>query len=354
METMRTRVRKSTGVKLVLVLLFLIFFLLGACGVTPTIDGVKTWTPSPSATATCLPNSSLSTPKGWSTSTRMVIILFKSESNGSQDLELSNGERAQDIPSFVNRIIPEIMGPGDQTSIFQLGYKKYENARVTRLFSYISRPQLYDTPSVNKILPTVLKPVGTPQPGLVGIATANGYKAQLTEVAATATANKVDYDCNIAFWNNNAQFTATAWEPIQTAEIATISGKAATEISNSEQGNGGKLSYPSYELYDGLLNAAIDLGDSTTGCKNYNRCILVIIDDLLPWVVNPPNNLQIDLSQVSDVYVIMPNCASINQPSCKLFQSYWTPELQKFGIVNAPVYLNGDRVETNLLNAIGR
>jgi len=304
----------------------------------------------------------------------MIVILFKSQSNGAQDLELSNGEHAPDIPSFVNRIIPGIMEPGDQISVFQLGYQKYEDARVTRLFSYISRPQLYDTPSIDKILPAIIKPMGTPQPGLIGIATSNGYHAQLTAVAATATANKVEYDCNIAFWNNNAQFTATAWEPIQTAELATISGKAATEISNFKQGNGGgKASHPSYELYDGLVNAASDIGDSTTGCQNYNSCTLVIIDDLLPWVdnppTNPPTNLQIDLSQVSNLYVIMPNCESINQPSCKTFQNYWNDEFKRFIVKSTsvapvtpvtpvvpvtPVYWNGDHVETKLLNAIGR
>lgn len=350
MKTSQRRARKSLAI---IILSILILTILGSCNKIQNIAGpVSTWTPLPSATPTCPLDIGLSTPVGWSTSTRMIVILYKPQSLGAQNLQLKDGGTAQDIPSFVKRIIPKIMEPGDQTSVFQLGYKRYEDARVTRLYSYISRPQLYDTPSLNKILPTVVKLVGTPQPGLVGVATANGYKAQETAAAAVATANKIEYDCRINLWNGNAQFTATAWDPIQNTELGNISGTATADFGNFEQNLFGKKpSYSGWELYDGLVNATIDL---KTDCSEYNQCVLVVVDDLLPWINNPPSNLQIDLSEISNIYVIMPNCKDINQPSCTMFQDYWNKEFKNYGFNATPVYWNANRVEENLLTAFGR
>ncbi len=334
---------------IIVLLPLLVLLVLGACQPGNGGSAVSTWTASPSVTPTCAPDIKLSTPEGWGNSSRLVIILFDPQATMEQGLELSDGEQTQDIAFFVNRIILDLMKPGDQTSVFSIGYKKYEDARVTRLYSYITRPQLYNTPSPNETLTPLPKP-GTPTPGLVGIATANRYKAALTEQAATATANLAIYDCQIAFWNNDAKLTATAWKQIEISEISSI-GEEATKDSGEFETNTDvkRLSFPSYELYDGLIHASRDL---TTDCKNYDHCSIVIVDDLLPWVTIEPHNLPIDLTGVS-LYVIMPNCRDIYQPSCTVLQDYWDSEFEKFGAEKA-AYMNGIRAETNLLNAIGR
>ena len=115
---------KKASLKLALLFVFLVT-ILGSC-IFPANDGdprYATWTPSPSATPTCAPNIQLSTPEGWDTSSRFIVFLFDPRFTGNQQLELLSGEKIQDIPFFVSKIIPVLMKPGDQVSVFQLGYK---------------------------------------------------------------------------------------------------------------------------------------------------------------------------------------------------------------------------------------
>ena len=127
--------KKINKAILKLILFFnLLVIILIACGPEPTNEpGYSTWTPSPSATATCPPNISLSTPEGWGLSTRLIVILYDPRSMGDQYLELANGEKTQDIPFFIRRIVPMLMKPRDQVAVFQLGYSDYNAARITRL-----------------------------------------------------------------------------------------------------------------------------------------------------------------------------------------------------------------------------
>lgn len=319
-------------------------------GVPTSVPGVSTWTPSATATPTCAPNIQLSTPEGWDTSSRLFIILFDPQSIGGQYLEFANGERTQDISYFINSIIPKLVKPGDQISGFQLGYKAYETARLMRVFSYISPPQLYNTPSPKETLTPHPTLAGTQQPGLVGIATANAVKTQQVASTRTSLANDAIYACEKIYWNNDAKLTATAWKQVETVEVGNIGNQMTEQVTTFEANKYAiETPFTDAEVYYGLAHASTDI---KSDCKKYDKCILIIIDDLLTWGINNPNNLEIDLSGVN-VYAIMPNCRDINQPSCTKIQDYWDIEFEKFGS-GKPVYFNGIHVEADLLNAIGR
>jgi len=88
-------------------------------------------------------------------------------------------------------------------------------------------------------------------------------------------------------------------------------------------------------------------------CSQYTNCILLVVDDLHVWRKHNPDNLTINLSGVK-VYVIMPDCRDIDQPSCTALQEYWDNEFKQFGVNDKPIYWNGIRVESNLLKDIGR
>lgn len=352
METLRTRVWKSTGVKIALVLPFLVLFILGACKPTNEPPGYETWTPSPSVTPTCEPNIRLSTPEGWGLTKRLFVILYDPRFNGDQYLELANGETTQDIPLFISRIVPTLMKPSDQVAVFYMGYSSYNDARVARLYSYTTPPPLYNTPAPPPTLPP-LPPTTIPTPGFSLVATKEAVRIQSTAMANTEMVNGAIYNCQKNYWNNIAQVTATAWNSTATAEINSISNELNTALKNANNNSKGKP-FATDELYYGGVYYGLNFATTVfqSDCKNYDACILLIINDMHVLRRNNPDKLSINLDGVK-TYAIMPECQDIDQPNCKILEDYWDSEFPKFGAAQ-PVYLNGIHAETNLLNDIER
>ncbi len=358
METLQTRVWNSTGIKFILVFSLFILLVLGACGGTPSqqTPGYATWTSSPSATPTCDPNLSLSTPSEWG-ATQLIVILYdpRPRTIGDQYLELETKEKIRDIPSFVDTIVPHLIQPGGQVSIFQLGYSSYDSARVARLYSYISVPQLYNTPSLPQTLTPLPSPVVTLTPGFGYVATKQAETKQAIGRAAVETANAAGYACGVSYWNTVVKLTATAWNGTATAEINDAEKNFATEITNHDKGLGViETPFRTDELYYGGVYYGLSFASIVfqAECKNYSKCTLIIIDDLQVYREYNPDNLFINLSGV-DIYAILPNCRDIDQPSCMKLREYWSPEFKKYGAEKV-VYWNGVRAEVNLIDAIGR
>ena len=307
-----------------------------------------TLTPSPSGSPTCPINMQLSTPVGVNPSTRLIVILYDPWAEVNPGLDLSNGERITDIPLFVSKIIPDIMGPGDEISVFQLGYASYTAARVTRQYSYLTiYPQLYVAPSLRTLTP--LPPTGVPTPGYGEVATKNASRIIATERAAAEASNIANYNCEALYYNENIRSTATTWIQMQAADINGISTAEVSDFGKVTPST--RSNYELYYggLYYGLYFASLDI---QADCAKYDECVLVIVDDLHYLAKHAPDNLPIALNGVS-LYVIMPGCRDINQPNCSDLQSYWVPEFQGFG-VSKILYWNGVRAEINLLGEIGR
>jgi hypothetical protein len=306
-------------------------------------------TPSPSGSPTCPVNMQLSTPIGVDTTTRLIVILYDAWAQVNPGLDLTNGERISDIPVFVSKIIPDILGPGDEISVFQLGYASYTAARVTRQYSYLTiYPQLYVAPSLTTLTP--LPPTGEPTAGFGEVATKNAARILATERAAAEAANNANYNCQVQYYNENIRSTATVWDEMVKMDVNGISTAAASdfgEVVTPSRGTSEELLYGG--LYYGLYFASVDI---KADCAKYDECDLVIVDDLHVWRKNNPDRLPIALNGVN-LYVIMPGCRDINQPDCADLQSYWTTQFEGFGVSKLLIW-NGVRAELNLLGEIGR
>lgn len=351
-ESGRKKFLRATASVLGIVGIFIMFFVVSSLlnGGNNYFPGVST--PSPSATAICPPNVQLSTPEGFDTSSRLFVILYDPRYTGDQFLELKNGEETQDIPNFIRKIIPSIIGPGDGVVVFQLGYSTYDDAIVTRLNSFITIPQLYNTPPpLGTFTPLPTANISTP--GFAAIATSNSVRVQSTARASTEQANQAFYDCEVGFWNSVVQLTATAWKVTQAAEVVDIISKTNRDFENFGK-NVTKTPFSTSELdlggaYYGLNFATTVFQDE---CRKYSDCVIILIDDLSVLGKNNPDKLPIDLSGVS-IYSILQNCIDINQPSCMELRNYWDNEFVQFGAKNI-IYMNGTRVELNLLDALRR
>jgi hypothetical protein len=348
--------RRITVLSKFILFLILIVFVVSACGsVGESVSGISTWTPSPSATATCVPNISLSTPEGWGES-RIIVIIYDDRFIGDDlYLEFENGGRTQDVSLLIKTVIPSLIEPKDQISVFQLGYSSFDDAIVSRLFSYISPPELYNTPPAPNVIST--NPPVTLTPGLAYVATQNAMTQQAKEIIATNAANESDYLCAVEYWNKVVQQTATAWDTVATAEVSGIVEKMDNEFESyrsEEKKRDRSEPYRTNELYYGGLYYGLSFASTVFGekCSAEVDCVLIIIDDLRVYGKNNPDSLQINLTGV-DVIAIMPNCRYIDQPDCEKTTQYWDSEFNGFG-VSKTEYWNGIRAEINIKNFLRR
>lgn len=329
--------------------------LVGSCGPNPP-TGVVTHTFTPSLTPTCLPVS-LSTPEGWSISSHLFVILYDPRSTVDGVLGFANRETTQDVTVFLRRLVPELMNPGDQLAVFQLGYSSYEAAQVTRLTSYTTIPPLYNTPSPGSTLTPL------PEPTIVGgfgpVQATNQAKFMQTQRAAIEEQYESEYNCQKKYWNENVGATASFWNITATAEVANLVLRLETDFTRFlENSEAIETPFRTNELYYGGvyngLNFATRVYQSEgAGCNKYTSCTLVIIDDMNLWGKNNPENLTINLNNVK-TYVVMPNCKDIDNTICQEAIAYWDTEFENFGMSASPQYWNGERAEINLLEAIRR
>jgi|WetSurMetagenome_2_1015567.scaffolds.fasta_scaffold27845_2 hypothetical protein len=360
MEIVDTKDRKKPGKKKILPLLIIGFLLvlaiLGAAWfqyinkpvAEATLPPAPTVSPSLSPTPTCPNNIQLSTPIGVNQTTKLIVIVYDPIAKAIPGLDLVSGERVSDVTQFVSKIIPDMVKPGYQISVFQIGTDSYTSARVTRQYSYLTiYPQLYVPPSYSTLTP--LPPTSIPTPGFGEVATKNASRVVATERAATETAISANYNCEVTYYNDNVQSTATAWKQMVESDKAAISTAEAADLATVTPGKGRSEELLYGGWYYGLYFASVDF---QADCKKYDQCILILVGDLHTWRVNNPDTLPIALDGI-DVYAIMPGCRDINQPDCGTAQSYWTSELNGFG-VNKLLFWNGVRAEYNLLGEIGR
>jgi len=339
-----------------LLFVIIITFVISACSNSIAEKAnISTWTPSPTVTATCVPNISLSTPEGWG-KTRIIVVLYD-ERTIEEELyfQLENGEETQDPSLLVKTVIPKIIKPSDQVSVFQLGYSSFDDATVSRVFSYTTLPELLNTPIPPSVIPTHI-PV-TLTPGLGYVATQNAMTQQVKEIIATNSVNESEYLCAVDYWNKVVQQTATKWDVVATAEISNITEKMYLEfeIYNSEEKKREREQpYRTNELYYGGLYYGLSFATMVFGdqCENGADCMLIVVDDFGVYDEDNSDNLHIDLRGV-DIIAIMPNCRYIDQPSCVETQRYWNEEISDFGAQKIE-YWNGSRAEINIINFVGR
>jgi hypothetical protein len=177
------------------------------------------------------------------------------------------------------------------------------------------------------------------------------YKTAVAAQQATSTQLAFEDLCVVSAYATANQGTVVAW----TATNQAGSTEIATHISASKNTPTPiETPFAKDVLYEGLGHASIDF---KAQCPLYDRCVLLIIDDLIDWRNTASDNqipdyIDFDLNGVETI-VVIPNCRDINSPSCTRLQDLWTDEFISFGAKNPIKYLNGDRLEERLLTLLG-
>lgn len=278
-----------------------------------------------------------------------IIVLYDVNSTNGENLEYVTGEKTSDVMGFIGKILPRLLGPGDQYSIFSLGFRGYEAAKLDRFTSIIEHaPEIVDTPQPHETLTPI------PTPTLSGAVlenqvAKNQYESAVEAQRGTATQSAFEYDCEIMAYDSTHKVTATAWSVTKQAEadeIATQIVLAQTEREEKIQAL--ETPFASNNVYEGLSHVTFDFENQ---CKNYERCILIIFDDLTDWRIETPDYLHINLEDV-EVISVLPQCEDIIQPSCKSVQDLWKSLFDSYKVKSIE-YRNGERLEEFLISYIG-
>jgi hypothetical protein len=311
-------------------------------GITPTPI-----TPSP--TPRICPNVDLENLDRLEITPSFIVVLFDPNSTDAPTLEYLSGDKTADVIDFIGATLPKILGVGSQYSLFSLGFRTYEAAKLDRYSSKITEaPELIATPAPYMTLTSV------PTPTLSGAVlqhqeAKNQYNATVTAQYATATQLAFEDLCHKSTYDEVYKATATQWSVTQQAEAIEI----ATQVDTAKIERENKITiietpFAKNNVYEGLSHVTIDFEDQ---CKNYQRCVLLIFDDLTDWRGETPDYLNINLENV-EIVSILPQCEDIIQPSCVAIKDKWTPLFESYGVKSVE-YFNGERLEFALLNYFG-
>jgi hypothetical protein len=322
-----------------------------ALAITPTPI-----TPSVTPSPTCPPGVALEGDQIKITRTYLVFLVDPNSTNG-RTLEYLDGQYTEDVYEFVQNTLPNILGVGSHYSVFRMGVRTYAAAKIGRNTSKISSaPDIFPTPAP----PLTLTPVSTLLPANANTPVLNSQQERIRATQtvasqyATSTQMAREYDCRKKLYQDQYGATATEWVAIQETEKVNVAVQIQGDLESF------RTQMPNLEtplangiVYEGLSNVTIDFNNE---CSKYNRCILVIIDDLDDWR-NKENyheipNYNFDLKNV-EVISVMPNCKDIIDPSCRLAQALWAKDLYFFGATSV-LYCSGDNLEENLINYVLR
>lgn len=317
-------------------------------GITPT-----PMTPSP--TPRICPNINFDPSSGLKVTRTLIVVLFDNNSTENQQvLEYLDGQKTGDVIGFIDKVLPKALGIGDEYSIFQLGYRTYEGARYDRYSAQISdAPDIFPTPQPHQTLTPVATPLlGDGTPGLVILQQKNRYGTAIAQQYATSTQLAFEDLCKGSAYATAYQSTNVAWTITNQAASTEIATNVVEDIESTPVVI--ETPFAGDALYEGLSHATIDFESQ---CAEYDRCVLMIIDDLIDWrntgpVNEIPDYLQFNLKGI-EVIVVVPTCRDLQQPSCTRLKDLWTDEFILFKAKDPIIYLNGDRLEEHLLQLIG-
>jgi len=255
--------------------------------------------------------------------------------------------------TFFENTFPDLLKSGDEITFYSLGYK-YDDYNLARQWKFTSRiknpPNMQPSPtSISTYIP-LATPVDTGET-LKDIQNQNNFKATATVYAAEATQVAFDHGCAMQEWEGIYSATQEIFLSTQEAEATAIS----TQIRGIAQGTPRVQATPfDYEnVYEGLSHASTAMKGK---CSEYERCILVIFDDMHDWrnaseKNEMPEYMKIRLDNV-EVITVMPQCLDIYQPDCAKNITLWQSELTEVGVSRIE-FINGDRLKTKLVDLIG-
>ncbi len=349
-----------------LIAIFLVGFLviaLAACGgafdalgITPTpTPPTPTLTPSPTRRL-CPPASSYSSPQPSTPTSRLILILFDPASEPGL-IEYENGDTSPDPVAFSYQVLQQVLSPGDHYAFFRLGCRDYACSRlVNEALPSVAAPHIPATPSPQPTSTPPSTPTYTGQTLFERTQIARNYSLTLTPHVATATEMAFHDDCAMMDWVERYSAESTQWAPTQASAQAAMHTQLAADLS-SYQARQDELStpYAANAVLEGLRDASVVL---TNECGRYQRCILVIFDDLQDWRLDTdhlpltPPDFPIDLAG-AEVLSVMLRCGDIYQPDCRRVQQAWTDQFLDYGATHVD-YRNGVALEAFLTQFLRR
>ncbi len=301
----------------------LVSILLSSCGLAEAVTGITptSTVPSPTLTPTIYcPPVELDVAELNINST-FVVVLFDEEITKSFPLVYENGQTETEMYVFLSKFLPSVLGPGSEYSLFRLGYRYYEEAKIVRDASrIIAAPDLVSTPAPPEAYTAIPSPTKSGVT-MADIIATNEYATQVAQQYATATQIAIGYQCQQNIYNDLYKATEVAWSATQVSEQERINESILTVQPNISD-NSAERPLGGNNVYEGLSHVTVDLNSR---CPDYSRCVLIVIDDLEDWRSQKPEYLNIDLKEY-EVVLVVPSCSDLVSPECEKIQNKWLPQ----------------------------
>lgn len=339
----------------VIPILILYLCILSSCNkINEKIGITATVTPSitPSATMPkCPPVDSLPIPEKANLSTSLIVILF-------DPFNYKNPDELSVFFNLISNVIQNIIVPGDHYAILRLGCHSYECARALNDdTATLAAPLIADTPSPQPTLNQLGTPTYLGQTLFEKTKIAREYDEAIGTQFATETQIAFDDYCANSIWIEKYATIQAEWKETQSVAKSISLTQIAEDVESHQINADYSNLYAPNMVFEGLGHATIILENE---CKKYDRCILIIFDNLDDWRIDSkgrpqkPVGININLNNV-EVLTIMIDCDDIYCPVCKNTQKNWTPAFISYGANEDSVqYHNADDLEQFLISFLRR
>jgi len=377
--------------KFLLIWIFVIAISVSAIGcstdqIIATATETPTLTSSPSSTATlsatpsataCPTQINALSPNLVSLSPVLVVVLFDSEQTPFDPLDL------------INNVMSKAAEPGDALAMFRSGYRWHQfdlSKVVVHDSPKLNVPDIILSPtSINSLTPqptstlrSSATPQNTPDVSEVDIfsrsqtqtafpdhatQTVEVYESQIkmteiaaesTEAAIMATATEIAAlnHCAELVWNEEFAEIDANWQDQKATHRADFLTQIAGTIVPSDKSTQTDslptpTPYTQAEVFDGLTSASLVFSNLCNE-EDFNRCILIILDNLHDWRHDAAREdliaeFEIKLDNV-EVISILANCSETYSPSklCGPAQDLWTPQFISYGASSVQYHNNRD------------
>jgi hypothetical protein len=329
---------------LILFVFFILVFSTSGCKIPDSVFGIEIPTATYTPTPRLCPTNDGREPDRLVPKPILVVVLL--DTNPSYDEYTS---RAFEI---INEVLPKILEPGDRLAIFRLGMRKYEDASILNDTTILnSGPEIPPTPTKHPTLTPVEYVTHEADSSIAQMATLKAGERAAEDSHALATQQEFEYNCSINDWKNFYEAQATSWVSTKQPIVDDLTHNVQKDIEEFKKNQSIDI-FPTpmaNTVFFGLNQASTIFENE---CKNFNRCILLIFDDLSEWMADIPEGWILNLNRV-EVMSIMLNCNDIYQPTCTKWQDYWTPKFFSYGALSVE-YINDEFIINFLTNFLSR
>jgi hypothetical protein len=315
--------RKFTLVLLNLIIL--VSLVLVGCQLSDpfSLSSTPTNTPTFTPTPVC-PTGIIPTPGGLKSNRRLIVVLF--EDNPQYRPYALDGLK------IFNKVLPNIIGPGDQLYMLRTEPIKLEDAVFVRMgIDDLAPPAIPPTPTLFPTITPTLPPIATPQTRINQLAATQDAISTVASDNATATQSSFTYNCAINSWGTQYSDIDKEWKETKNEAVQEF----VQQVNEQEKTFEKQDPISRSGVWNGFALATTIFKNECSTQSKYDRCFLLVFSDMNDLTMSQPGELEINLKN-TEILGILLGCEFLYTGECNRWREFWKTNLQakSVGFIN--------------------